>query len=279
MPKKLTLLIIFLSFAFFAKAETVVLKSGKVITGKITERTDSYIKVDIGGIAIKYYLEAVETIDGKHVAQIAAEKKEHLVSSGQDQRTMSESWLKAYAQAEKHVENREFQQAIAKFNEVLEEDPQAFEAYTGIGFVYIHQGEYEKAIASFNKAIEINPEYAPAYDNIGVVYSFTRRYSEAIPYFEKAIHLDPEFVDSYNNLGSTYLHLGQYQHAVIYYQKALQLDPTDPDSAYNLGVAYLDLAKPEEARHYLEKAKNLYQALNDYYGLQRAEEELKKTLQ
>ncbi len=63
--------IIVLSIALFLLslsstfAETIVLKSGKTIEGKIVEKTDKSVKVDVEGIPITYYLEDIISIDGK----------------------------------------------------------------------------------------------------------------------------------------------------------------------------------------------------------------------
>lgn len=43
-------------------AETIILKSGKTIEGKITEKTSEYIKIDFSGTPLTYYLEDIERI-------------------------------------------------------------------------------------------------------------------------------------------------------------------------------------------------------------------------
>ncbi len=66
MNKKLiiSMLILFL-FMPSIFAETIILKSGKTIDGKIVERTRKSVKVDIDGIPITYYFDDIESIDGK----------------------------------------------------------------------------------------------------------------------------------------------------------------------------------------------------------------------
>ncbi len=59
----LSLIFSFISPSIFA--ETIVLKSGKTVEGKILEKTAKYIKVDINGISITYYLDEVASIDGR----------------------------------------------------------------------------------------------------------------------------------------------------------------------------------------------------------------------
>jgi|GEM_PF-4847796 len=62
------LLAISLSVPILGSAETVVLKSGKTIEGKITERTDKYIKMNFQGekgAEITYFLKDIERIEGE----------------------------------------------------------------------------------------------------------------------------------------------------------------------------------------------------------------------
>ena len=42
--------------------ETIKFKSGKTLDAKIIEKTDKYIKVNISGIPITYYLEDIEIL-------------------------------------------------------------------------------------------------------------------------------------------------------------------------------------------------------------------------
>ncbi|MCF7871102.1 MAG: hypothetical protein K9L95_03845 [Candidatus Omnitrophica bacterium] len=59
----------FISFIAIASfAETIQLKSGKIIEGKIVEETDKYIKVDSGvGVAITCYIDEIEKINGSEI--------------------------------------------------------------------------------------------------------------------------------------------------------------------------------------------------------------------
>ncbi|MCM8787008.1 MAG: S1C family serine protease [Candidatus Omnitrophica bacterium] len=59
----IVLVIIFI-VRFSVCAETIVFRSGKIMQAKIIERTNKYIKVDIQGIPITYYIEEIESIDG-----------------------------------------------------------------------------------------------------------------------------------------------------------------------------------------------------------------------
>lgn len=52
-------------------AETVTLKSGKIVQGKVLEQTDTYLVIEISGLEIKYYLDEIVSIDGKVITSVS----------------------------------------------------------------------------------------------------------------------------------------------------------------------------------------------------------------
>ena len=48
-----------------AMAETVFLKDGRIVEGKILEKTDKGVKVDVNGTAMTYYADEIKTVDGQ----------------------------------------------------------------------------------------------------------------------------------------------------------------------------------------------------------------------
>jgi hypothetical protein len=61
--KKYVFFALFLFAAAAAGAETVYLKSGVKVAGKITEKTDNSVVVDIGGASVTYYKDEIDRID------------------------------------------------------------------------------------------------------------------------------------------------------------------------------------------------------------------------
>ena len=71
MEKKIFVLIFVLFFiSSLAFAESIVLKSGKTVEGKIVERTDKYIKLEMKdiGVPLTYFFVDIESIDGEKIA-------------------------------------------------------------------------------------------------------------------------------------------------------------------------------------------------------------------
>jgi hypothetical protein len=62
---RIILVLMFLFYALPVFAEKIALKSGKTVEGKIREKTNEKIKVDIDGIPVTYYFDQIVSIDGK----------------------------------------------------------------------------------------------------------------------------------------------------------------------------------------------------------------------
>jgi hypothetical protein len=54
-----------LCFPAFIYAETILLKSGKVVDGKIIEKTNKYLRIDFEGIPLVYFFDEIESINGE----------------------------------------------------------------------------------------------------------------------------------------------------------------------------------------------------------------------
>ena len=77
---KAFLVLLSLTFTLCSYAGVIKLKDGKVIEAKIVERVQGYITVDFYGTPLTYYIEDIESIDGKTVHAFLAEPEESLLS-------------------------------------------------------------------------------------------------------------------------------------------------------------------------------------------------------
>lgn len=85
MSRRSFIFLILLSFLTFSSyAETIKLKSGKTIEVRIIEKNDNSIKVDIGGMPITYYLNEIESIDGKNILEEYSTPKAYTSKKPQD---------------------------------------------------------------------------------------------------------------------------------------------------------------------------------------------------
>lgn len=115
-----------------------------------------------------------------------------------------------------------FDEAIAKYEEVLKLSPANMTALYELAFSFAANKEYEKSLAAATRGTEYQ--------------------SELLPMF-------------YDLIGSAYDSMGEAQKAIDAYKKGIRIVPDSAMLYYNMAVTYLEsLKNPDEARRALEKA-------------------------
>lgn len=133
------------------------------------------------------------------------------------------------------------------YREVLEDQPNNFEAYNNLGNILQDQGRTDEAISCYQKAIKLNPNFAGTYYNLGDALQDKGQLDEAIICYQKVIELDPAFSRAYNNLGVALEKKGEIDKAADYCEKAIALDPTFLEAYFNLGNALHDKGQFDKA--------------------------------
>ena len=159
------------------------------------------------------------------------------------------------AEAEKYYNDKNYEEAVKCYDEIIKIDSAFKDAYNNRGLSYKNLGRYEEAITDFTKAIEIdikvntNPTYKEAYNNRGNLYNNLGRYEEAVLDFDKVIELNtnPTFKEVYNNRGFSYAKLEKYEEAVSDYTKAIEIDDKYIEAYNNRGISFAHLGDNEKA--------------------------------
>ena len=72
------------------------------------------------------------------------------------------------------------------------------------GVAWCRAKEYDKAIADFNEAIRLDPKDAPALQLPGRSLESKEEYDKAIADYNEAIRLDPKHAEAYRNRGDAW---------------------------------------------------------------------------
>ena len=102
-------------------------------------------------------------------------------------------------------------------------EPTAEKAYNE-GTALLQQKKYKEALAKFNEAIEHNPEFGKAYLNRATTYSDLKEYDKAVSDYTKAIGIE-ESTSAYFGRAQAHYELNKFDDAKNDYAKIIELDP------------------------------------------------------
>lgn len=160
--------------------------------------------------------------------------------------------------------DREFQQAVAQYNEgkfaeaavrlegLLNAAPESFEVHELLGLVYSAQSQDVKANPHLEKAVRLKPDSVPARSNLAANLARLGKAELALEQFRKAAELDPQNFDTNHNLGEFYIRAGQIAKGAPFLERAQKIDPSSYDNGYDLSLAYLLTGKTSEARQLVQ---------------------------
>lgn len=201
-----------------------------------------------------------------------------------------------------HIDNKEYDQALAAFTKALQLYPEhnAIEDY--IGQTYILKGNYAKAITTYETVISRKPNVyffnhlaiaylkngektkaqkilqenlkwgnnEEIYNTLGVIYVSKDMVDEAIAAFQKSNQSDPFFIEAYINLARLELSLGNIDKAIVTINKAVSINPEEAKLYQYLGKLYLQKGEIKKSDEASEKARLLFDysdGINSMRGL------------
>jgi tetratricopeptide (TPR) repeat protein len=107
-------------------------------------------------------------------------------------------------------------------------DPTSATAHYRLGNVFRAQRQFEKALAEFNESLKINPDYVLSLHGLGSTYAEMKRDPEAAPFYERAIQADPSYAPAYFNFALLLERSNQQGKACDMFAKFLKLAGSDP---------------------------------------------------
>lgn len=133
--------------------------------------------------------------------------------------------------------------AVQLYRQVLEKDPNNFEANNELGSLLYKEAKFEESLPCFEKAIEIKPEDTRLYlTKSAILYSLGRD-SESLQALDKAIQIDPNYISAYVMKARTLESQGRLEEAKKAYKTAIDLE-TD---LFQKGELLRSLDRHEEA--------------------------------
>lgn len=199
-------------------------------------------------------------------------------------------------------DERRFDDAISKIEEILKRDKRNYELLYMLGQIYLKQNKLEKAQDALERAVNAKGSFHEARYELGKLYLKTNQLDEARETFEKgldkakkdhekamfedglglyyietgdftkadlnirkAIIHDPEKLIYNLHQGDINYEQGAYAVAIIAYKKVLEKDSTNPEIHYRLARSYLMQKQFQEALESIDKTLELDSSYADAY--------------
>jgi Flp pilus assembly protein TadD len=160
---------------------------------------------------------------------------------------------KKFAEAVALVSAEKFDEAEAKFKEIVAETPKVPEAYQNLAYVYARKEDWKNAEASFLKALELRPGDTNLTAGLAAIYTQTGRQSEADALMSRTVAEHPGDATVQFNRAIYLVNAGKVDEAIAEFEAVLRTDPAMATAHFHLGTLLVGQGKIPQAIEHLEK--------------------------
>jgi len=150
-----------------------------------------------------------------------------------------------------------FPEAIAKYQEIIQQQPNAPGFHYALGKLYLHIAKFPEAAEAFQAELKVDPHSSLGSYGLAEIAFEQQDLPAALESANRAIEAKSDFGDAYVLRGRIELGMGDKQKAEETLEHAATLSPSDASLFFVLGRVYTDLGKRDLAA----KAYARYQEL------------------
>jgi tetratricopeptide (TPR) repeat protein len=141
----------------------------------------------------------------------------------------AQQWFELGCQAE---DREDFHQAVHAYQESLLAGGPAAETCFNLANVLCSLGEYARAGERYRQVLELDPNFWEAWNNLGTVLTYASENEEAVAAYRQALRLHPRYADAHYNLADTLEDLSRPVEAAEHWQAYLELEPLGAGGDY-----------------------------------------------
>lgn len=161
-------------------------------------------------------------------------------------------------QAISYYKEKEYDQAISIYEQLIKKSPVVSDAYNGLGATLkASNKDIKKAIRLYLRAIQLDPLNGYIYNNLANAYKQIGKNKDAILAAYDALRTDRKNSDFYNNLGMHLERVKDYTKAMEAYKNAINVDPKNTKALNNLGVLLYQTKRYEESANIFQLALDI----------------------
>ncbi len=156
-------------------------------------------------------------------------------------------------------------EAMAKIDKVLAEDPDILEAYYIRGNLHTKKKELEKALDAYKEALARDPEYKSALFGLASTYQELGRPEDAETGFRRILELDPRDNRAYYSLAKIQVDRNDYEGALALLKQAVDIGSERAPLHNLMAECYIGLKRLEEAKKEIAQALEMNSELPTAY--------------
>lgn len=174
----------------------------------------------------------------------------------------------AYGSAVEFLNNKKWDQAIARMQSIVDVCPEHVEATRGIGTALVGKGDYQNAIIWFAKVVKLrgNDVEAGDFGNLASAYAQLKMYKEARAEYMKAEKIAPDDCGVLFNLGVMHYASGFHPQSVEVLEHALEVCPQYRDTILKQLAASATKAAEQQKKNGNNEKAEYYAGLVSTYG-------------
>ncbi len=174
-----------------------------------------------------------------------------------------ETTVQLFEQGDRFLSEKKYDEAIAAYQEFLQENPSVYQIRINIGNCYKEKGEFDKALEQYNLVIAAVKEAkvdlkeddatAKALAASGEIYLKKEDYETAQSYFIQAIEFYSKDETLAYNIGEIYFKSLKMDEAIKYFEMATQIREDWGKPYLKLGYVHLNKAEYSKSIEYFNK--------------------------
>lgn len=150
--------------------------------------------------------------------------------------------------ARRYFQQGKLERAIAEYEVAIDLDPEAVDAYLGLGVVYLRERDPDKALDFYKQALAIEPDDAKAHLGMGDAFILLNEFGSAALHYERVVKLDPDVSGPHAKLGICHVVQGDIERGLEECELSLELDPREPQGHFCMGLYFAQVGDPDMAR-------------------------------
>ena len=143
---------------------------------------------------------------------------------------------------------------IKRIKEILESNPDNYEAHYNLGILYEADFKIDEALNEYKKASLVNPTSEVPLIGQGRILNKKSDYYSAVPIFEKALGINQKRMEIYYYLGIAYAKIGNQDNAIALFQRTIEESRDQSSVNYLKGLIHKEKDELEIAEVFLKKA-------------------------